>query len=125
MEDNIIVKLEEIRKAVSPLAFKTVILGQDAILTVLNIMPCSDNIYCVFVDAGELFAVQNMGAMIHGTLQYGSGQEISFLIPVTQILISNQEQALNQFVKWCRVDDLGNIPIRREFFDNPFIGIAP
>lgn len=120
MEDNISIKLDLDRQT-----FNTIILGQDAVLTVLNIMPCSDNIYCVFIANNSLFAVQNTGAMIHGMLEYDSNQKISFLIPVTQFLISSQEQALNQFVKWCRIEDLGSIPIRRESFENPFIGIAP
>lgn len=117
--------LEEIRDAVRPLTFRTIISGQDATLTVLNVLPCSGNIYCIFIEDDELFAVENTGAMIHGLLEYGSMQRISFLMPVTQILIRDQEHALNQFVRWCRLEDLGNIPIRRESFDNPFMAIVP
>lgn len=98
--------------------------GQNAIFTIKSVVPCSENIYCIFRDMdNNLYAVQNMGCMAIGTLEYNDGSVLQFLLPVTKILIEKQAECLMFFVRWLRYSELPpGIPVVSESFNNPFLG---
>lgn len=101
----------------------TVIRGNDAQFIIYQIIPCSPDIYCVFVDSEtqQLYALQNVGSQCWGKLSTGVEEDIYFLLPITSYMVRSREDCLATFYKWCRESELGTIPIIKEEFINPFI----
>lgn len=115
--------LVELQKTPNISVVNTVLNGQDAVITLFQQMPCSPDIYVVFVDRtdGSLYALQNIGSVFWGHIKYEIDKEEYILLPVTNYLIKNREKCIGDMVKWCRQSALGNIPIRAEEFYNPLI----
>ena len=115
--------LAELHKTPNISVVNTVLNGQDAVITIYQILPCASDIYCVFLDPenNSLYALQNTGSMFWAKLNNGLAPDRYFMLPITNYLIENREACLATFVKWCRQSDLGEIPIRLERFVNPFL----
>lgn len=120
--DTLELILAELRKTPNISVVNTVINRQDAQFTIYHVLPCSTDIYCVFLnpETNTLYALQNTGSAFWGKLTYEGGEKY-FLLPITSYLINDREACLTTFVKWCRQSELGEIPIRLEQFVNPFI----
>lgn len=101
----------------------TVVNGQDCTFTIYQALPCASDIYCVFVNpqTQALYALQNTGSMFWIKWSNGILPDKYFLLPVTNYLIKDREACLNTFYKWCRQSEVGNIPIVKEEFINPFL----
>lgn len=122
--DNILdLILAELRKTPNVSTINTVVNGNDAVFTIYQIMPCSPDIYCIFLnpETNQLYALQNIGSQFWGKLSSGIMQDIYFVLPITSYLINNREGCLATFYKWCRESELGEIPIVKEEFVNPFL----
>jgi hypothetical protein len=116
--------LAELRKPPSVSVVNTVLNdGNDATFTIYQIMPCSPDIYCIFQnpETRSLYALQNVGSQFWAKLSNGIMDDLYFLLPITNYLIQNRENCLRTFYKSCRESELGNIPIIKEEFINPFI----
>lgn len=113
-------------KSPSIATFNTVINDNDCAFTVYQVMPCSSDIYCVFQNpkTKELYALQNTGAAFWIKWSNGLEPDKYFLLPVTSYLIQDREGCMNTFYKWCRQSELGDIPIVKEEFVNPFTPIT-
>lgn len=108
---------------------QTSIYRNEATITIYQALPCSNDIYAVFMEPNnqngfDLYALQNTGSQYWLKIAYSkdSVEKSAYLtLPITNYLIEKREECLNTFVMSCRFDDLGDIPIRKEKFLNPFI----
>lgn len=108
---------------------QTSIYYNEATITLYQALPCSSDIYAVFIESNnqggfDLYALQNTGSQYWIKIAYSKDaveKSVYFTLPITNYLIEKREECLNTFLMSCRFDDLGNIPIRREKFFNPFI----
>jgi hypothetical protein len=123
--DTLELILAELRKTPTISVVNTVVNGNDCTFTIYQILPCSDDIYAVFIDRSQpqptLYALQNVGAQFWCKWSNGIDEDKYFLLPITNYLITDRENCLATYYKWCRQSELGNIPIVKEEFVNPFL----
>jgi hypothetical protein len=102
---------------------RTSVNNQNATFTIYQALPCSNDIYAVFIDfaTNSLYALQNTGAQFWIKYSNDLGEAKYFLLPITNFLIQEREACLGSFVKSCRLAELGSIPIRKEQFVTPFM----
>lgn len=114
--------LEQLKKTLNVSVVNTSVNGNDCTFTVYQTFPCSDDIYCIFVNpqTQALYALQNIGAWFWVKWSNGLQPDEYMVIPATNHLIRNRENCLGEFVGWRRKQELDEIPIVLESFNNPF-----
>ena len=117
--------LAELRKTPTISVVNTVVNGNDCQITIFQALPCSSDIYCIFINPENQaqYALQNTGAQFWCKWSNGIDADKYFLLPITSYLIKDRENCLATFYKWCRQSELGNIPIVKEEFINPFLPV--
>lgn len=116
--------LAELQKTPYIYKINTAVNKQNAEFTIYQSMACRSDIYVVFrrpETTNDFYALQNIGAAIWVGYSNDYSERKFFLLPVTNYLIQNREEALTTLIKICPQSDLGGIPIEKEIFFNPFL----